>query len=137
MAYGKVVLDTNVLVSGLINMHNAPGRIVDQLRTGVVQLIVDDRILGEYRDVLFRERLRAWFTEQDAWDLMTFVECESEIVVASRVIQGLPDPGDAPFLEVALAAHCPLVTGNTKHYPESLRTGVTVFTPAEFITHNV
>jgi uncharacterized protein len=130
----RLVVDTNVLVSGLINMHNAPGRIVDQLRAGCVQLIVDDRILSEYRDVLFRERLRAWFSEQDAWDLLTFMECESERVVATTVILGLPDPGDAPFLEVALVARCPLVTGNTKHYPKSLRSGVTVLTPAEFVS---
>jgi len=130
----RLVVDTNVLVSGLINMHNAPGRIVDQLRAGSVQLAVDDRILCEYRDVLFRERLRAWFSEQDAWDLWTFIECESERVVATKVIQGLPDLGDAPFLEVALAARCPLVTDNTKHYPKSLRAGATVLTPAEFLS---
>ncbi len=130
----RLVVDTNVLVSGLINMHNAPGLIIDQLRACSMQLIVDDRILSEYRDVLFRERLRAWITEQDVWDLWTFVECESERVVATRIIQGLPDPGDAPFLEVALAAHCPLVTGNMKHYPKSLRTGATVLTPAEFLS---
>jgi uncharacterized protein len=130
----RVVVDTNVLVSGLINMHNAPGRIIDRLRGERLKLVVDDRILGAYRDVLFRERLRAWFTEQDARDLMTFLDYESERVLAGIAIQGLPDPEDAPFLEVALSAGCPLVTGNAKHYPKSLRSGVTVLTPAEFMS---
>ena len=47
----KVVVDTNALVSGLINAQGGPGRIVDLLRVDVLQVVVDDRILAEYRDV--------------------------------------------------------------------------------------
>ena len=41
----KVVVDTNVLVSGLINSDGYPGRIVDLLRADALQVVVDDRIL--------------------------------------------------------------------------------------------
>jgi len=43
----KIVLDTNVLISGMLNPSGPPGRIVDFLRTEVLQLAVDDRILAE------------------------------------------------------------------------------------------
>ena len=37
-----IVLDTNVLVSGMIVANHPPGRIIDLLRVGSVRLAVDD-----------------------------------------------------------------------------------------------
>ena len=54
----------------------------------------------------------------------------------------LPDRDDEPFLEVAVAANAEtpddavrLVTGNSKHFPEESRQGVTVVSPRFFIDH--
>jgi len=129
----KAVVDTNVLVSGLINMQHAPGRIVDMIRTRTVQLVVDDRILAEYQSVLLGKRLRKWVNEADAHDLLTFLFLDSERIVSTIHVQGLPDPGDVPFLEVAITVNVPLVTGNLKHFPERLCRGHRSMTPAEFI----
>ena len=52
--------DTNVLVSGMINPMGAPGRIVDLMREGELELTVDDRILAEYTAVLKRRKFRAY-----------------------------------------------------------------------------
>ncbi len=129
----KAVVDTNVLVSGLINPQHAPGRIVDMLRTGALRLTVDDRILSEYQSVLMGPRMRRWVSEEDARDLLAFLLLDSEPIVASVYVQELPDLGDVPFLEVALTANVPLVTGNMKHFPEDLRRGQVVLTPVEFV----
>jgi len=51
----KIVLDTNVLISGMLSPSGPPGKIIDLLRSGALQLVVDDRILSEYTDVLRRE----------------------------------------------------------------------------------
>ena len=53
----RIVLDTNVLVSGLHNPHGAPGRILDLILGARIPVLYDDRILAEYRDVLARPRL--------------------------------------------------------------------------------
>jgi len=45
----------------------------------------------------------------------------------------MPDPGDAPFLEVAITEETPLITGNLKHFPEKLRKGCMVMSPAQFL----
>jgi predicted nucleic acid-binding protein len=57
----------------------------------------------------------------------------SERVIATMRIAGLPDEYDAPFLEVAKESGAILVTGNMKHFPEEKRSGVTVETPTEFL----
>jgi uncharacterized protein len=49
----RVVVDTNVLVSGVLN-RGPPGRIVDAIVAETFTVLYDDRILGEYRDVLAR-----------------------------------------------------------------------------------
>jgi hypothetical protein len=45
----------------------------------------------------------------------------------------LPDPDDAPFIEVALAADVPLVTGNERHFPAETQGGCLVLSPAGFV----
>jgi len=127
------VLDTNILVSGFINPHGPPGRIIDLLRAGTLRLAVDDRILAEYVDVLHRSQLVSYFTVSDIGHILEYLATDSERVLALKQISGLPDPDDAPFLEVALAADVPLVTGNLKHFPLSCPEGCRIMPPAEFL----
>lgn len=129
----KAVVDTNVLISGIINVLHASGRIVDRIRTRTLQLVVDDRILAEYQSVLLSQRLRRWVGEEDARDLLAFLFLDSERIVPTVLVQDLPDPGDAPFLEVAITARVPLVTGNLKHFPRRLCCGHGVLSPSEFV----
>ena len=53
----RVVLDTNVLVSGLLTPSGPCGQIVELVLDGVLDLCVDGRILDEYEDVLRRPKL--------------------------------------------------------------------------------
>jgi putative PIN family toxin of toxin-antitoxin system len=129
----QLVLDTNVLVSGLINAFGAPGRIVDLLRTGNAELVVDDRIVSEYADVLHRPKFRRYFSLHEADDILKFLVHNTLYVVPTRQAGPLPDPDDTPFLETALTASVPLVTGNTDHFPTDRRQGIAILSPAEFL----
>ena len=129
----RLVLDTNVLVSGMIHAFGAPGRIVDRVREGQVELVVDDRILAEYAEVLQRPKFKAYFSPRDARDILVFLEQNSHYVVSTVHVSDLPDPDDQPFLEVALSAEVPLVTGNAKDFPATRRRSAEVLTPAQFL----
>jgi len=129
----RAVFDTNVVVSGFLSPVGPPGRIVEWLRNGSVQAVLDDRIAAEYLELLTRSgfglpasgvnlvlaaiRARAFWIE----------------AAATRTVRGLPEPDDAPFLECALAAGVPLVTGNARHFPKSIVRDVTVLSPAQFV----
>ena len=111
----RIVLDTNVLVSGLLNPHGSPGRVLDLLAAGAVVLLYDDRIISEYREVLSRTRFA--FDPADVAALLAFIERVGEAVVAPPLNIALKDPDDVPFLEVAVAAAADaLVTGNVRHF---------------------
>ncbi|MEI6150117.1 MAG: putative toxin-antitoxin system toxin component, PIN family [bacterium] len=129
----NVVVDTNVLASGLISTGAPPARIVDLVRAGSVVLVVDDRILEEYEDVLHRDLLRRFVNAADAVSLLDFLRHESVRVVCDVVISGLPDPWDVPFLEAALTSGVSMITGNQRHYPIEKRRGCKVFSPREFL----
>lgn len=128
----KAVIDTNVLVSGLLNPHGAPGRIVDHLRTGQLQAVADDRILAEYARVLRRPYFERYFSKMDREHLIDYLVHTSDYTIATVRCSDLPDPHDAPFLETALTASVPLITGNKKHFPPDQSQGCKIYAPAEY-----
>lgn len=124
------VLDTNVLVSGLLNAHGPPGRLVDALLAGALRITFDDRIEREYREVLARPKFAIPAALRET--ILGELKNQDAVVAMSRPGKSLPDIDDLPFLEVALhATDRVLVTGNTKHYPRNSRGLVLVFSSAE------
>lgn len=129
----RAVIDTNVLVSGIINPHRPPGRIVDAILSETITVLYDDRILSEYREVLIRPIFG--FDRTDVETILDFIEAAGEHISAKAVAFILPDPTDLPFLEVAVAGVADaLVTGNVKHFkPKRGQHNVDVCTPAQFL----
>lgn len=129
----RLVLDTNVLVSGILNPIGAPARVLSVVTGGWVQLLFDGRIISEYREVLRRRRLGLDSRTVD--ELLSLLELTGERVLAPPLSERVPDPGDLPFIEVALAGQADtLVTGNKKHFlgVEALA-NLPVQTPREFL----
>ncbi len=129
----QIVLDTNVLVSGLISAANPPGRIIDGIRADEIQLCVDDRIFGEYREVLERPELARWVHREDSQVILDHIRSAARYITGALTIQDLPDPDDAPFAEVASMGGIPLVTGNVKHFPGTAVGSIVILTPREFL----
>jgi putative PIN family toxin of toxin-antitoxin system len=130
----RAVFDTNVVVSGFLSPAGPPGRIVEWLRNGSVQAVVDDRIMAEYAEVLARPVFGLPVAEMEL--VLATIRTRSFWVEAAAIhlVHELPDLDDAPFLECALAAGVPLVTGNLRHFPRLAVKDVVVITPAQFVT---
>ena len=127
-----IVLDTNVLVSGLLRLHSKPATILRLVATGLLCVAYDERILAEYREVLARPKFP--FSSDRIRAFLDQVETEGEAVAALPLKSDLPDPDDAPFLEVVVAARADaLITGNPRHYPARTRHGISVLDPAAFL----
>lgn len=128
----RIVLDTNVLVSGLLQPFGPSGQIVRLVSSGDLVLCHDPRILAEYQEVLLRKKFS--FDPERVETLLEEIRAGGIPVAARPLAVRLPDSDDEPFLEVALAggAQC-LVTGNAKHYPDEARSGAEVLSPRAFI----
>ena len=128
----RIVLDANVLVSALLNVHGAPAQVLDLVRQGFLTLCMDGRIMGEYDEVLGRPDFP--FDPEDVATLMKFLRDSSEFIAARPLTLRLPDPDDEAFLEAAVQGRVDaLVTGNMRHFPEDCRASVPVMTPDDVI----
>ena len=128
----KIVLDTNVLVSGLLSPYHAPGEIVRMSSLGILQVCYDARVLSEYKHVLARPKFG--FNSEYAGHLLEQIKACGHTIVSEPLPKRLPDSSDEPFLEIAVRAKAMcLITGNLKHYPPSLRFGMRVLLPQDFL----
>jgi putative PIN family toxin of toxin-antitoxin system len=127
-----VVLDTNVIVSGILRPYSKAAAILRLAATGMIQLAYDLRILSEYQDVLTRPKFT--FAKEDINIFLDQVEKEGVLVSVMPLKFQLSDPDDEPFLEVALAARAKaIVTGNKRHFPKREYQGIRILSPAEFL----
>jgi putative PIN family toxin of toxin-antitoxin system len=131
----RAVVDTNVIVSALLRRSGPAGQVLDSILAGELTVLYDDRILGEYRDVLIRPKFQLFLPEVDA--VVGFIEAFGEYWSGQRLDLLLPDETDLPFLEVATAGLADaLITGNAKDFrPKKGRHDVKVISPAEFRGH--
>lgn len=126
----RAVIDTNVLVSALINQKGSPGQVIDKIRALVLTPVLSPAILQEYSEVLRRARF-GFATAQVETLLADMQGLAQPVRPAPIALAGLSDPDDAPFIAAALWAACPIVTGNARHFPADA--GVEILSPAACI----
>jgi len=125
----RIVLDTNVLISGTLNPNGFPGTVLNAVLEGEVVVLVDDRILFEYRDVLLRPKFS--FPLDYVQSVLEFFEHEGDYITAGPASDIVVDSDDVPFFEVAVAGPADyLVTGNERHFPDK----PFVVSPKEFVS---
>jgi uncharacterized protein len=111
----RIVVDTNVLVSGTMTRGGFPRRVADQWRTDAAVLLMSDRQRAELADVVTRpkvvESLR--LTESARDDMLAAVDGLGVIVAPGPSPIPVRDPDDEPILALAFwgnASH--LITGD-------------------------
>jgi putative PIN family toxin of toxin-antitoxin system len=124
----KVVIDTNVLISGLLNPDGAPARVLDLVLRGNLTLLYDNRMLSEYREVMHRDKFP--FTTDMVEPLLEYIAAEGEYVFPEPHPAIFRDEDDRGFYEAAKSGGASfLITGNRTHYP----TDRIIKTPVEFL----
>ena len=114
----NAVLDTNVLVSGLLTVGGNPARVIAAVKAQHINLFYDAEIITEYRDVLTRPRLGLNYA--DVTELLDVISVIGYPVIAEKSDIDMPDEDDRVFYDAARAASAYLVTGNKKHFLTSL-----------------
>jgi putative PIN family toxin of toxin-antitoxin system len=123
------VIDTNVVVSGLLNPHGPSAQVVNAVLAGRLKLVYDPRILAEYRDVLHRPRLK--LAPDKVIAFLNGLQSQTCVTPGTLAAPG-PDADDIVFVEAALATtDKTIVTGNLADYPPQMLHGARVLTPAQ------
>lgn len=125
----RTVVDTNVLVSGLLSATGPPARIVDSILQGLIAPVLSREVLDEYRRVLARRELGLPSHRVDA--VLEFLD-QFTLPLPIRAQRVCSDPDDDKYLAAALEGRADwVITGNTRHYPASPFHGVSILTPAQ------
>jgi len=134
----KAVLDTNVVVSGVVKREGPPGQILRALLeegrfTGVTSL----EILAEIREVLSREKIRKYhgWTDEQIDSFVAFLYAQS-VVTEGKLAVGLiaKDPRDNKFLACAREGNAEyLVTGDDHLLGLGVYVETRILSPATFL----
>jgi len=127
----KVVLDTNILVSGLL-WRGAPYRCLLAVRAGLADLVLSMPILEELRRVLVE---KFHLPAQDAEEALHFVRESATLVEIPGELHVITDDSeDDKFLETAQVAGATLIVSGDRHLL-ALRTyaGISVIRARTFL----
>ncbi|MCL2412458.1 MAG: putative toxin-antitoxin system toxin component, PIN family [Treponema sp.] len=124
----NVILDTNVIVSALLSPSGIPGKILNLVLNGNVNIVYDNNILSEYIDVLGRDYLR--INKELVNIVLDFIAKDGEYKIAIPQNKKFKDEDDKIFYDLFKSGAVDyLITGNKKHFPNEKG----IVTPREFI----
>jgi putative PIN family toxin of toxin-antitoxin system len=128
----KVVLDTNVFVSGVF-FGGTPGRVLEAWRNGSVEVVLSREIIEEY--VRVGEELAGQFPGVDLGPALELLAVSTTLVDSAQLRQPVSrDPDDDKFLACALAAGADcVVSGDRDLLDVSPYEAIAVLSPRDFI----
>jgi putative PIN family toxin of toxin-antitoxin system len=129
MTAPRVVLDTNVLVSGLLG--GSATHIIRRWRQGDFVLVVSPQVFAEYESVLKRPRfgLPEWLVDE----LLAFIRQQADWVEPKAPVEIARDPTDNKFLEAAASGQADYIVSSDNDLL-TLKTfeNIPIVTPWEF-----
>lgn len=127
----RVVIDTNIFISGLLNLEGGAAKIINLFKKDIFELVITREVFEEYLKVIhFFDNNIPHKSSEELLELVF----EKAFKVKTASPHGLcKDPDDEKFLTAAVSGHAEyLVTKNIKDFPHST-SGVKVVNVREFL----
>jgi len=133
----RVIVDTNVLISGLLSPTGSPAKIVNAILDGRIFPVMSKATFEELESVLSRPQLKVYFKKANVCP-KTFLEtlkAVTEFVQPQFTDALIRDNKDRPFLELAATIPAPayLITGD-KDFEQKRYHSVPVVSVSFFVT---
>lgn len=133
----KVVLDTNVVISGLLVPGGPPGKIIDLWTENRITVVLSQALIEEYLDVLLRPKFKRIGTLVERQDiLVNLLELDNTVLINPKVSFAVvkDDPEDNRVLECAVEGMVDYIISGDEHLL-ALREfqGIPIVMPAEFM----
>ena len=117
MSKPRVVLDTNVVISGVINPTGLEAEIVVLIAVRELELYASKAVIAEYEIVFARPKF-AHIDPARITHFLRLLKAEAKMVTPRDIVTESKDDADNRFLECAETADAQyLVTGNKRHFP--------------------
>lgn len=133
----RAVIDTNVLVSGLLSARSHPAKVVDGWLFGRYEPVVSPELVNEYRDVVLRDKFARLGSRAERLRVLEGLLDVSEVVYVEpveRICAVQAGPRDDMVLACAITGAAEfIVTGDSHLLELGNYRGVRVVTAAEFV----
>jgi putative PIN family toxin of toxin-antitoxin system len=134
----KLVLDTNVLVSGLLYPNGPPLRLVTAWRKDAFELVVSDFLIDELVRTASRLAPRLQHGQAAIDDFLDILRLRGQVLQLSDALltqaaaAGLRDPNDVPILAMLIGSGADFLVSGDKDLL-ALAGAFPILSPAEFV----
>ena len=122
----NAVLDTNVIVSAVLNPSGIPAAVVDAASQHKYRPMLCTATMREYKEVLNRPKFP--ITELEINLILAKLRRNGRYATPEPQPERFIDTSDKVFWDLAVTTDASVVTGNIKHFPDDQR----VRTPCQF-----
>lgn len=137
MTRERIVVDTNVLISGVLSETSTPARAVERALTDG-QLLASTATLRELMETLLSSKFDAYVSREKRDALLLRLAPLVEIVTVVQMVHASRDGTDDKFLDVALNGRADvLVTGDRELLELNPFRGIAILTPADYIARPI
>lgn len=110
----RVLLDSNVLISGLLPRDAPPGRLLRAWLDDRFVLVTSRAQLDELRVAFTYPRLRTWIPEDLAALVLETLDTRAVVVADLPTLDVSSDPDDNPILATAVAGEADLIVSGDR-----------------------
>jgi len=133
----KIVLDTNVLVSALINPHGKPAQIINYVFENKIRLFTSPSIMEELERVLSYPKLmkRHGLNSEELKEFISDLLSIMSLIEEEKIIEVImEDPSDNKYLSCAIDAKVDFIISGDIHLLNlGEYEGIRIVTPAQFL----
>ncbi len=111
----RILLDTNIIVAGLMSAKGPPGQLISSWLSGRYELVTSEEQLEELARVLTYDRIRSRIDHNQAQNFIENVGAIAFMATDLPTITASPDPADNQILATAVAGKANLIVSGDKN----------------------
>lgn len=129
----RIVLDTNVLISGVLVQGGPPGALLQLWLNGRFTLVTSEFQLSELRRVLTYARVAKRLKDSQGGTLLDHIDSLADVVCPIEPMDLSPDPDDNFILATAVAGDADFIVSGDKGHMVALGTvnGIPILSPRD------
>ena len=130
----RLVIDTNILISGLMSVNSLPQQVFDYATSQAI-LLMSDEVQSEIENVLNRPKLQKYITLERRSKFLSELSQQVERVEINQQIRACRDPKDDKFLELAVCGEAnSIITGDADLLDLHPFQNISIIKAASFLT---
>jgi putative PIN family toxin of toxin-antitoxin system len=129
----RLVIDTNILISGLI-VNSLPQKVFDYATSQAI-LLMSDEVQSEIENVISRPKLQKYITLERRTKFLSELSKQVERVTINQQIRACRDPKDDKFLELSVCGEADyIITGDADLLDLHAFQNISIIKAASFLT---